>query len=404
MMPNFIASNPEQAALLPLHVRDVLSPNHVVFLIHEVMRKQDLGEFMAAYGEEGQAPYHPAMMLEVLLYARCVGLHSVRKIEQRVKEDLGFRYLAGGCEPDYVSFNRFRQRHGKAIQHVFTQVTTQLLLAGVTRIGKVVLDSTRIRSAAGRESVVSGKQLREEQARLQREHGEWLQKLGEEDPQEDPGTVVANLESIRQRLAQIPAQLQQLEESGEKNLSLTDPESRSLHQPGGFVRGYTAEVVVSDEHFILAQRVTQNKADNDSLVPLIDQVEGAYGKTPQVVLADSGFYRNENVEEMERRGIDGYVPDSNLARELNGWGPARDTEKIRHRGLQRMRKKLRSVAGRAQYRRRRAVVEPVIGILKEQMGLRRFWLRGLDKVNVELALTALAYNLRHLHRLVARSR
>jgi transposase len=403
-MPNFIASNPEQAALLPLHVRDVLSANHLVFLIHAVMGKQDLSEFIAAYGEEGQAPYHPGMMLGVLLYARSVGLHSVRKIAQRVKEDLGFRYLAGGCEPDYVSFNRFRQRHGKAIQNLFTQVTVQLLLAGVTRMGKVVLDSTRIKSGASAQSVVNRKQLRQEQARLEREHGEWLQKLAEEDPQEDPGTVVANLEGIRRRLAEIPAEWQRLEESGEKTLSRSDPDSRILHQPGGFVRGYTAEVVVSDEHFILAQRVTQNKADNDSLIPLIEQLEQAYGQTPQVVLADSGFYRNENVAEMERRGIDGYVPDSNLARELNGWGAARDTEPIRHPGLQRMRNKLRSAAGRAQYRRRRAVVEPVIGILKEHMGLRRFWLRGLEKVKVELALTALAYNLRHLHSLGMRNR
>jgi transposase len=333
-MPNFIASNPEQATLLPLHVRDVLTPNHLVFLIHAMLEKQDLGEFVSAYGEEGQSPYHPAMMLEVLLYARCVGLHSVRKIEQRVKEDLGFRYLAGGCEPDYVSFNRFRLRHGKAIQSLFTRVTMQLLLAGVARIGKVVIDSTRIQSAAAAKNVVSKKQLQEERARLEREHGEWLAKLAAEDPQEDPGTVVGNLEEIRQRLSEIPAQFEQLESSGEKQLSRTDPDSRILHQGRGFVRGYTAEVVVSDEHFILAQQVTQNKTDNHSLLPLLDKVEQECGEKPEVALADSGFYCNTNVEELESRGIDGYVPDSNLAGELNGWGPARDREPIRHPGLQ----------------------------------------------------------------------
>jgi hypothetical protein len=338
------------------------------------------------------------MMLEVLLYARCVGLHSVRKIEQRVKEDLGFRYLAGGCEPDYVSFNRFRLRHEKAIQSLFTRVTVQLLLAGVARIGKVVIDSTRIKSAASAKNVLSKKQLEEERARLEREHGEWLGKLEEEDPQQDPGTVVGNLEEIRQRLLQIPEQLQQLESSGEKQLSPTDPDSRILHQGNGFMRGYTAEVVVSDEHFILAQQVTQNKTDNHSLLPLIDKVEHEYGQRPEVAVADSGFYCNANVDGLENRGIDGYVPDSNLAGELNGWGPVRDREPIRHPGLKRMRHKLRSPAGRAQYRRRKAVVEPVIGILKDQMGLRRFHTRGLQNVNVELALAALAYNLRHLHR------
>jgi len=90
-MPNFMASSVEQAELLPLPVRDVLRPNHRVFLIQAVMERQDLRDFIAAYGEEGPAAYHPAMMLEILLYARCVGLHSVRKIERRVQEDLGFR-------------------------------------------------------------------------------------------------------------------------------------------------------------------------------------------------------------------------------------------------------------------------------------------------------------------------
>jgi len=401
-MPNFMASSVEQAELLPLPVRDVLRPNHRVFLIQAVMERQDLRDFIAAYGEEGPAAYHPAMMLEVLLYARCVGLHSVRKIERRVQEDLGFRYLAGGCAPDYVSFNRFRLRHGKAIQSLFTRITLQLLQAGVTRVGKVVIDSTRVASKASRQSVFKAKQLRWERARLEGEHGEWLEKLAEEDPQEDPGTVVANLDAVRERLAEIPLELEQLEESGEKQLSRRDPDSRILHGPRGFMRGYTAEVVVSDQHFIVGQRGTQNKTDNHSLLPLLEQVERECGKRPAVVLADSGFYCNENVEEMEGRGIDGYVPDSNLARELNGWGRARDSQKIRHRGLRRMRQKLRSPAGRAQYRRRRAVVEPVIGILKEQMSLRRFGVCGLEKVNVELALTALAYNLRHLHRMRTR--
>ena len=216
-MPNFIISNPEQSALLPVHVRDVLPANHVVFLIHEVIGRQDLREFTQAYGEEGQSPYHPAMMLEILLYARCLGLRSVRKIEQRVREDLGFRYLAGGCQPDFVSFNRFRLRHGEAIKKLFTRVTTQLLLAGVARLGKVVIDSTRVKSNTSEHTLVSKRKLQEEQSRLEKEHQQWLQRLSEQDPEEDPGGVVENLERVRERLAAIPSQMEQIEQSGERS-------------------------------------------------------------------------------------------------------------------------------------------------------------------------------------------
>jgi transposase len=87
--------SPEQGALLPVHVRDVLTEKHLVFLIHEGVERQDLGEWEAGYSEEGQRPYHPALLLKVLLYGFALGVRSSRKLEQRVREDLGFRYLAG---------------------------------------------------------------------------------------------------------------------------------------------------------------------------------------------------------------------------------------------------------------------------------------------------------------------
>jgi len=125
---------------------------------------------------------------------------------------------------------------------------------------------------------------------------------------------------------------------------------------------------VSEDHFIVAQRVTQNKNDNHALVPMVDEVERQCGERPQRVLADCGFFSNQNLREMEDRGILAYVPDPNLARELNTGKIARVVGRmtVSDPYLLRSRKRLRSAPGRAWYKKRKGMVEPVIGTLKQQ--------------------------------------
>jgi IS5 family transposase len=196
----------------------------------------------------------------------------------------------------------------------------------------------------------------------------------------------------------MPRRLQRLRKSGQAKLSPTDPDARFLRERGGFVLGYTAEVAVSDDHFIVAQRVTQNAHDVHALLPMVAAVEQSSGSPPQQVLADAGFFSLENVSVLSRRGIDAYVPDSNLARELNTGQRCPAHNRPRHAVQQRMRQKLRSPAGRAVYARRKAVVEPVLGVLKQQRGMRQFRTRGLASVAVEFTLAALAYNISHVFR------
>ena len=201
----------------------------------------------------------------------------------------------------------------------------------------------------------------------------------------------------RQRVLE---QLQQLAEMGEEKMSLTDPEARFLRTRQGFELGYTAEIAVSEDHFIVAQRVTQNKTDNASLLPMVAEVERQCRERPRRVLADSGFYSNANVEQLEERGIDGYVPDSNLASELKGQRPAEEWDggPVRHAGQHRMREKLRTAAGRRHYQRRKELVEPMIGSLKEHGGMRQFQRRGLALAAVELTLANIALNLKRWRR------
>ena len=164
-----------------------------------------------------------------------------------------------------------------------------------------------------------------------------------------------------------------------RQLSATDPDSRFLHQQGGgFVLGYTVDLAVSDDHLIVGQRTTQAMSDSASLLPMVRQVEAVCGERPAAVSADSAFFSVDNLRQLERRGIDGYVPDAHLTGELQQHRAPLKT--VADSPVHcRMRDKLRSPQGQARYRRRQALVEPVFGVLKEQRGMRRLRLRGLSQ-------------------------
>jgi transposase len=400
-MGKFRAYEPDQAWLLPPSVGEVLGPGHLSFFVHGIVERLDLRAIENSYGDEGQPGYHPRLLLKLWLYAYCLGITSSRRLEQRTREDLGFRYLAGGSTPDYWTLNAFRRRHGKALNDVFTQVLEWAREQGWGRLGHVAIDSTRIAANASRESTVTEETLRGRRAAIRRRIRQWQKQCNEESAQEAGGTQTET-DGWRRQLEQIPRQLKQLRKSGLKKLSVTDPDSRFLRTRSGFELGYTADIAVSEDHLVVAQRVTQNPTDTQSLDEMVEQVEQRCGETPRQVSADSGLYRNEEIQAVMDRGADVYVPDSNMAQELNG-GPSaeRTAGCIVHYGdlVRQMRAKLRTAAGQAVYQKRKGLVEPVFGTLKEQRQGRRFRLRGLKNVALEFCLMALAFNLTGLHHL-----
>jgi len=401
-MSRFLEYSPEQAYLLPPSVKDELGADHLSFFLHRVVERLDLSEFEPAYGEEGGALYAPALMLKVWLYAYALGITSARRLEQRIVEDLALRYLAGGQRPDNWALSAFRRRHGRALNDVFTQVVEMARALGLGKVGMVALDSTRIRASASRERIDTEPRLRNERAKIRRQIRRWQKACETGDPDESAGTRV-RVEKLEARLAELPRRLERLRKSGEAKLSPRDGEARFLRERGGFALGYTAEMAVSEDHLIVAQRVTLNRCDVPALVPLVEEVEERTGERPAKALADAGFYSNENVRTLQERGIEVYLPDPNLARELNTGKRACTIgrNRVRSPELKAMRKKLRSTAGRQVYERRKALVEPVFGVLKQQRGMRQFRTRGQVKVAAEFTLAAIAYN---VTRLFARKR
>lgn len=399
-MTRFLPYSPDQAYLLPPNVKDVLGENHIVFFVHGVVERLDLSEFEQIYSEEGGALYAPELMLKVWLYAYLLGVTSARRLEQRIQEDLAFRYLAGGARPDNWALSAFRRRQARGLNDVFTQVLELAREMHLVRLGHVAIDSTRVRGAASRDRMDTEARLRRERARLRRQIRRWQQACDAEDPDENAGMQMPVAELQRQ-LEQIPKRLQRLRKSGLRQISRTDPESRFLRSRDGWQLGYTAEIAVSEDHWIVAQRVTQNASDNASLLPLVDEVSRQCRGKPQRVSADTGFFSLQNLHGLREREIDGYVPDANLSYELKGKGRAqgmgRNTH-LRDPAHRQMRRKLRDPAGRKIYAQRKAIVEPVFGVLKQQRGLRQFRLRGLHRVGIEFTLAAIGYNLSRLYR------
>ena len=397
-MAKFMDYNPDQVYLLPPSVRDVLSPGHLCFFVRGLVEKLNLSAFRDEYGTEGGPAYAPEMMVSVWLYAYALGVTSSRRLEQRIREDLAFRYLAGGATPDHWTLNAFRRRHPKGLNDLFTRVVELARARGLGRLGHVAIDSTRIAANASRNRIDTEQALREARARIRQDIRRWQKQCDGEDPNEGAGNEVSRevIAQLEQQEEEIPVRLERLRKSGLNKLSRTDPDSRFLRERGGFTLGYTGTLAVSEDHLIVGQCVTQQTNDNDLLLPVVDLVEQTCGEPPQGVSADSGFFSVDNLRALEEREIDGYVPDSNLARWLNRGGRLRTrASDPAHR---RMRRKLRDPAGRATYARRKAIVEPVNGVLKEQRGMRRFRQRGLAKVRGEWALSNTAYNLTRMWR------
>lgn len=400
-MSGYIPYNPEQVWLLPPSVQDELGADHLVFFLHQLVERLDLRAFETTAGPEGRPRYAPALLLKVWLYAYTQGLTSSRRIEQRLHEDLGFRFLAGHLQPDHWTLNEFRKRHPRALNDVFTQVLEAARRLGMGQLGRVAIDATRVQANASADRRDSRTALRRERARLRQRIRRWQKQCDQEDPETH---TPAEVDDWRERLDQIPRQLEQLHKSGQKRGSRSDPESRYLRRRDGFTLGYTAEIAVSDDHLIVAQRVHQAGVDNASLEPMTRQIEAQCGEPPRAVLADCGYYSLEQIEAVRARGIEVYVPDMLAARELAGTGPRvemNERQRRRRPGLDQLRERLRAPAARTCYARRKAVVEPVFGVLKQQRGMRQFRCRGLVGVATEWALAATAFN---VTRMLARQR
>jgi transposase len=438
MSKTFRAWDVDQVWLLPPSVHDFVPAGHPAHLVRELVRTElDLAAIVADYAEErGQPPYHPVMMVALLLYACTQGLYASRRIAKACEERLDVMAVTGMQRPDFRTISDFRKRHLGALTPLFTQVLRLCQKAGLVTLGHIALDGTKVQASASKHKAMSYGRMRRTEADLAAEVNAWLERAARADAADDathgperrgdelPDWVAdkqARLTKIRAAKAALEAEAKAAApvagaepgpssgmtdhgrprraadggppERAQRNF--TDPDSRMLKTRDGFVQGYNGQLAVDAGHQIItAQRLTTNGSDQDGLVPLLDATTVALGRQPREVSADAGFCRESNLEALAERGIRGYLAPGRATH-----GSADPSGRRRLKPGSRMAKmaaKLKRAGRRSRYRLRKQTVEPVIGQIKHARGFRQFLLRGFDRVEAEWALICTAHNLTKL--------
>jgi transposase len=424
---------PDEELLLPPSLRDWLPEKHLAYFVSDVVDNVDLSAMDAVYGSEkrGQPPYDPLMMTKVLVYGYCVGVFSSRRIERRLVEDIAFRVLAADNQPNFRTISDFRKIHLQTLEGLFEQVLKIALEAGAMKVGRVALDGTKVKANASKHKAMSYDRMLEKERQLKAEVKRLLAQAEAADAEEDArygkdrtgDELPAELERRETRLKKIKEAKRAVEERARQKAvaegkdpkqaepkdkdqyNFTDPQSRIMKGADGFVQAYNAQAAVEPEfQFIVGQTVTQAANDKEQLIPMLATIEEQSGQRPDDVLADSGYCSEKNLEgldseEKPERRVNGYIATERQKHdEYKEPCPKGPLPKEATR-VDRMRRKLKTKAGKAVYAARKAIVEPVFGQIKQARGFRQFLLRGIDKVRGEWSLVCLTHNVLKMYRL-----
>ena len=454
----FLDDEIDQSLMMPPSLHEWLPEDHLARFVADLVPSLELSEFYASYEEKdgrGQAAYHPVMMVRLLIYGYCIGVVSSRQIEKRTYEDVAFRYLSADEHPDHTTINEFRKRHLKALSGLFLQALQLCQAAGLVKMGHVALDGTKKQANASKHKVMSYGRMGEAEAKLKAEIEDLLQRAEAADVAEDEKErqgfsdklpkELARRESRLKKIqeakaaleaearekaeqekasveARIAARQKQEEETGKKmgghppqvpdpeqakpedkaQRNFTDPDSRIMPDgahKGSFVQAYNAQIAVDAEaQIIVAAEVTQEANDKQQLAPMLEQVQQNTGVKPVASSEDAGYWSPEQVADKRVAGIDLHVA---TGRDKHGiaeeTAPSSDAT-TEATALNQMKQKLQTEAGRAIYKMRKAIVEPVFGQIKECRNFRRFSLRGLENVRAEWKLVCLTHNILKLFR------
>ena len=446
-MSNFRQVDRETGFLLPPSVDEWLPGRHLARFVVEVIERLDLARMVGAYRGSGSAPYHPSVLLGLLVYGYATKVFSSRQLERATYDSVAFRFIAANDHPDHDTIATFRRRFLAEIEGLFVQVLMLAREAGVLKLGTVALDGTKVHANASRHRALSYGHAERIEAQLKAEVAA-LMALAEAADQADlPDGMSVPQELARRedrlaRIAEAKAKIEarakerfareqaahqakmkaredQARRTGRKpggrspqppsaapgakdQVNLTDADSRIMPTAGGgFEQAYNAQAAIAvGSLLVVTNDVAQAANDKQQIAPMLDQLQAlpeALG-TPETLLADSGYFSEANVEACAEAGI---APLIACARERHhrSWKerfaaapPAPDNPTP----LEAMMHRLATPQGRQAYALRKQTPEPVFGIIKSVMGFRQFSLRGLAKAKGEWSLVTMAWNMKRM--------
>jgi transposase len=459
MPQNFLACDREQELLLAPSLREWLAEDHLAWFVIDAVAAMDLDTFYAAYRADGhgRAAHDPAMMVTLLLYAYAIGERSSRRIERRCVEDVAARVICANQRPDHTTIARFRQRHETALADLFGEVLALCAEAGMVRVGVVAIDGTKVHANASQHATRSyeeiareilaeadaidaaedeqfgerrGDELPSELATAQGRRG-WLReakrRLDEKRAEEArpiPRSRPDRLKEAKRRLQEEhevecranadyeayrargrmkdgrrfgrPPNPYQPPETPAGKINVTDPDSRNVKTSRGWVQGYNAQAVCTEQQIVIAAEVTVDSPDFGHLGPMVEATGrelAAAGITgaPEVVLADAGYWHQVQMVSITGRGTVVLIPPD--AGKRKGARPGWDG------GLYAfMRRVLAGEHGGGLYAKRQGMIEPVFAHTKFNRRMDRFQRRGRSAARSEWRLMTATHNLLKLYK------
>src|SRR3954468_17133767 len=436
MTKTFRSWDVDQSWLLPRSVHEFVPEGHLAHFVRDTVREGlDLSTILACYGEErGFPPYHPGMMVALLLYGYSRGIYSSRQLARACEERVDMMAVTGLNQLDFRTISDFRKRHLVALSDLFVQVLRLCRTAGLVGFAHVAVDGTKLKANASRHKAMSYGRMKTTEAALAAEVAQWLDRARDTEAAEDqvhgadlrgdetPAWMAdkqRRLETIRAAKAALEAEAAdppELEDESGPGASssmrwqgrplrgedggppdraqrnFTDPDSRILPTRDGFVQGYNGQIAVDAAHqIIVAHRLVTNAADARALVPLIDDVRAHLGRKPCEVSGDAGFANEANLAALKERRITAYLAPG---RARHGEADAAGRRRLTKMPLMSaMAARLRRAGRRSRYRLRKQVVEPVFGQIKQARGFRQFLMRSLDQVRGEWAMICTVHKL-----------
>lgn len=451
MSAKFIQVDRLAQYLLPPSIQDWLPEKHLAKFVVEIVEQLDLRPLKDSYTCRGSQPYHPAMLLALLFYGYATGVFSSRKLERSTYDSVAFRYIAANSHPDHDTIAQFRKRFLPQLSALFVEILTIAQQMKVLKLGKVSLDGTKVKANASRHKALSYGHACKLQTQLEVEVKELLAQAESADQADTPdGMDIPTELALRQdRIAAIKVAKAEIErraaqryekeqeeydrkcaerakkeqETGRKprgkqpkpptpgpktkdQVNLTDGDSRIMPTSGGgFEQTYNAQASADTETMLIVGRhLSQAPNDKQEVKPALislKQLPVVKLGTVTDILADSGYFSDANVTLCHDQVVTPYIA---VTRESHHQ-PAMERFKeppplpLGADAVETMRHRLKTIAGKAVYAKRKSTIEPVFGIIKAGMGFRQFLLRGLDKVKGEWDLVCIAFNLKRLYAL-----
>jgi len=449
MSYNVLLCDREQSYLMPPSLQEWLDEGDLAWFILDAVGQMDVDEFYAAYRSDGwgAAAYDPAMMVAVLLYAYCQGIRSSRRIARALERDVGFRVVAANQQPDFRTICRFRSEHEEALERLFVQVLRLCREAGLVKLGVVALDGSKVAAnaalasnrshesieEAARQMLAEAKKVDVEEDALfgaERRGDELPEGLGRQAErlqrlQEAKARLEREAELVASKVQEHLAQRQADEVASgkrkrgrkpkvvepvpaeEAKANTTDPDSRVMKTRQGYVQGYNVQAIVSQDQIMVAVGVTQEANDVQQLHPMLQTLErtleeAGIEERPRTGLADAGYWSEANStvcsQPEETEWLIATTKDWKQRKALRDRGCPRGRIPKGLSPRERMERKLLTQRGRALYKMRGILVEPVFGQVKEGRSFRRCMRRGLRAASSEWSLIGTTHNLVKLWR------